>query len=269
MGRNLRGMAAVARQILVRVLVSASVLVVASGPVFAQSTPRPVLIFGAASVTNVLDELAASFSKREGVEIKTSYAASSVLAKQLEAGAPADIFISADQEWMDYAAKKAVIKPDSRFNLVANTLVLIAGVNNGAVIDLKPGVDLRLALAGQKLAMADPNSVPAGRYGKAALMALGGWDVIASSVAPADNVRTALAYVARGETPLGIVYGTDAKSDPKVRVVATFPANTHPPIVYPAALTVQAQPAAEKFLTYLQSPDAQAAFIKAGFSKPN
>ncbi len=269
MGRNLQGLAASAIQTWLCVLISALWLVVASGPVFAQTAPRPILIFGAASVTNVLDELAASYSKREGVEIKTSYAASSVLAKQLEAGAPADIFISADQEWMDYAAKKAVIKPDSRFNLVANTLVLIAGINNGAVIDLKPGVDLKIALAGQKLAMADPNSVPAGRYGKAALIALGGWDLVASSVAPADNVRTALAYVARGETPLGVVYGTDAKSDPKVRVVATFPANTHPPIVYPAALTVQAQPAAEKFLKYLQSPEAQTAFVKAGFSSPN
>ena len=243
--------------------------VAGSVPVLAQPAPRPILVFGAASVTNVLDELAATYSKREGVEIKTSYAASSTLAKQLEAGAPADIFISADQDWMDYAARKAVIRPDSRFNLTANTLVLIAGVHNGAVIDLKPGVDLKIALAGQKLAMADPNSVPAGRYGKAALMALGGWDLVASSVAPADNVRTALTYVARGETPLGIVYGSDAKSEPRVRVVAIFPKNTHPPIVYPAALTVQARPAAEKFLRFLQSPEAQAAFLKAGFSQPD
>lgn len=244
-------------------------LVIASGPVLAQSAPRPVLVFGAASVTNVLDELAAAYAKREGVEIKTSYAASSLLAKQLEAGAPADIFISADQEWMDYAAKKAVIKPGSRFNLTANTLVLIAGINNGADIDLKPGIDLRIALAGQKLAMADPASVPAGRYGKAALIALGGWDFVASSIARADNVRTALAYVARGETPLGIVYGSDAKSDARVRVAAIFPANTHPPIVYPAALTVQALPAAEKFLSFLQTPEAQAAFMKAGFVAAN
>jgi molybdate transport system substrate-binding protein len=269
MGLNFWVKAAKTIQTLVRTCVGLSLLVVAYVPAFAEPAPRPILVFGAASVTNVLDELAALYSKREGVEIKTSYAASSVLAKQLEAGAPADIFISADQEWMDYAAKKAVIKSDSRFNLVANTLVLIAGVNNGAVIDLKPGVDLRIALAGQKLAMADPNSVPAGRYGKAALIALGGWDFVASSVAPADNVRTALSYVARGETPLGIVYGSDAKSEPKVRVVATFPAHTHPPIVYPAALTIQAQPAATKFLAYLQTPEAQAAFFKAGFSKPN
>jgi molybdate transport system substrate-binding protein len=269
MDRNLWVNAAKTFQDMIRICFGLSWLVVAFSPAIAQAPTRPILVFGAASVTNVLDELAASYSKREGVEIKTSYAASSVLAKQLEAGAPADIFISADQEWMDYAAKKAVIKPDSRFNLVANTLVLIAGVNNGAMIDLKPGLDLRIALAGQKLSMADPNSVPAGRYGKAALIALGGWDFIASSVAPADNVRTALAYVARGETPLGIVYGTDAKSEAKVRVVATFPAHTHPPIIYPAALTIQALPAAEKFLAYLQTQEAQAAFLKAGFSKPN
>ena len=244
-------------------------LLAVSGVSQAQNTNRPLLIFGAASVTNALDEIAAIYSKREGIEIKTSYGASSVLAKQLDAGAPADIFISADQEWMDYAAKKSSIRPESRINLLGNTLVLIAAVNNGVVVNLKPGVDLKIALAGQKLAMADPDSVPAGRYGKAALIALGGWDSISLSVAPAENVRTALAYVARGDTPLGIVYGTDAKSESKVRVVAVFPAGTHPPIIYPVALTAQAQPGAEKFLAFLSSPEAQVVFAKAGFSKPN
>jgi molybdate transport system substrate-binding protein len=250
------------------IAVALGLILFGADPVFAEPAPRPLLVFGAASVTNAVDEIAGLYSKRFAVEVKASYGASSVLAKQLEAGAPADLFISADQEWMDYAAKKALIKPESRINLVSNSLVLIAAANNGAVLDLRPGVDLKIALAGQKLAIADPDSVPAGRYGKAALIALGAWDNIATQIAPAENVRVALAYVARRETPLGIVYGSDAKTEPKVRVVATFPANTHPPIVYPAALTVNAQQGAGRFLEFLSSPEAQAVFAKAGFGSP-
>jgi len=237
-------------------------------PARAQATARPLLIFGAASLTQTLDEIASMYAKREGVAVKASYAASSMLAKQLEAGAPADLFISADQEWMDYAARKDLIQTATRKDLLGNNLVLIAGKTNGVVIDLSPGLDLKIALAGQKLAIADPDSVPAGRYGKAALIALGSWDHLAGAIAPAENVRNALAYVARGDAPLGIVYGSDAISEPRVRVVATFPANTHPPIIYPAALTINAQASAQKFLDYLSAPETQAIFAKAGFTKP-
>ncbi len=235
----------------------------------AQSPARPLLVFGAASLSNALDEIIAGYAARDGVQIKASYGASSVLAKQLDAGAPADLFISADQEWMDYVEKKGLIRRESRIDLLGNALVLIAGQNNDVVVDLKPGVDLKIALAGQKLAVADPDSVPAGRYAKAALMALGCWDKVSNMLAPAENVRTALAYVARGDAPLGIVYGTDARSESRVRTVAIFPASTHPPIIYPAALTANATPAAVKFLAYLSESGPQAIFAKAGFLKPN
>lgn len=230
---------------------------------------RPLIILAAASLTVALDEVTTAFAKREGVEVKTEYGGSSTLARQLEAGAPADIFISADIEWMDYASKKGLIRPESRVDLLGNNLVLIEPVGSTLTLELKPGVDLAIALGGGRLAIADPESVPAGRYGKAALTALGSWDAIANHLVRAENVRVALSYVALGEAPLGIVYGTDAKSEPKVKIVAIFPPGSHMPIIYPAALTTKSQAAAGKLLEFLKAPQAWEVFSKAGFTKPN
>jgi molybdate transport system substrate-binding protein len=231
---------------------------------FAQDS---LVIFAAASMKNALDEVATGWSKDSGKPMpKISYAASSALAKQLEQGAPADLFISADTDWMDYVEKKDLIKKDTRVDLLGNKIVLIAPKDSKASIDIKQGFDLAKALAGGKLAMANVDSVPAGKYGKAALEKLGAWDGVKGSVAQAENVRAALLLVARGEAPLGIVYSTDAAAEPNVRIVGTFPAGSHPPIIYPVALTKDAKsPDAKAFLDLLKSTKARPAFEKQGF----
>jgi len=223
-------------------------------------------VFAAASLRNALDEITRTHETRTKDKVVVSYAASSALAKQIEQGAPADVFVSADLEWMDYLEKRQLIKPSSRFNLVRNRLVLIAPADSRAALRIAPGFPLASALGKERISMANPDSVPAGRYGKAALESLGVWKDVQSRVAAANDVRGALLLVARGETPFGIVYSTDAAVEPKVRIVDTFPENTHPPIVYPAALTaVSKSAAAQGFLNSLREPPARAAFEKYGF----
>ena len=227
-----------------------------------------VVVFAAASLKNALDEIAAAWSKDTGRPApKTSYAASSALAKQIEQGAPADLFISADLDWMDYLAGKSLIKADSRFNLLGNKIVLIAPKDSPAANVAIKGADLAKALNGGRLAMANVDSVPAGKYGKAALEGLGAWNDVKDHVAQAENVRAALLLVARGEAPLGIVYSTDAAAEPGVRMVATFPEDSHPPIIYPAALTRESSHKdAKDFLGFLRSAKARTSFEKQGFT---
>ena len=231
--------------------------------------PRSVLVFAAVSLKGALDEVGALVAQRTGVALKPSYAATSLLARQIEEGAPADIFVAADEQWMDYLAERRLIAPASRLDVVGNRLVLIAPKDRAPALQIGAGFALAAALgAGGRLAVADPVNVPAGRYGKAALTALGVWDRVANRLAPADNVRAALAFVARGEAPLGIVYASDVVAEPGVVIVGTFPANTHPPIVYPAALTARAKPDAKKVLDVIASPEARAIFVKHGFLAP-
>ncbi len=226
-----------------------------------------VLVFAAASMKNALDAAAHNFMQQGGAPVKISYAASSELAKQIESGAPADIFISADLDWVDYLQKRNLIRPDTRRNLLGNELVLVAPKGSGTKIAIKPGMNLVAALAGGRLAMADPDSVPAGKYGKAALEKLGIWQAVQPHVAGAENVRAALLLVDRKETPLGIVYATDAAADPNVEIAGVFPADTHPPIIYPVAVTaVSTNADAAKFLAYLESSAARPAFEKQGFT---
>jgi molybdate transport system substrate-binding protein len=231
---------------------------------FAQDGP---VIFAAASLKNALDDVANGWKASGKPAPKISYAASSALAKQLEQGAPADLFISADTDWMNYVEKKDLIQKDTRVNLLGNKIVLIAPKDSKATVDVKQGFDLAKALAGGKLAMANVDSVPAGKYGKAALEKLGAWDGVKGSIAQAENVRAALLLVARGEAPLGIVYATDAAAEPNVRIVGAFPDGSHPPIIYPAAVTKSAKsPDAKPFLDLLKSAKARPAFEKQGFT---
>jgi len=224
-------------------------------------------VFAAASLQDALDEAAGLFERQGGAHPKISYAASSALAKQIESGAPADLFISADLDWMDYLEHRHLIRPATRKNLFGNRLVLVAPADSTLKVDIKPGLDLAALLKGGRLAMADPDSVPAGKYGKAALEKLGVWSSLRSAVAPAENVRAALLFVSRREAPLGIVYATDAAADPRVRIVGVFPEDTHPPIVYPAALTANSNnPNAARLLEFLGSTEAKSAFEKQGFT---
>jgi molybdate transport system substrate-binding protein len=225
-----------------------------------------VLVFDAASLTNVLDDLSAQFSAKSHLTVKTSPAASSVLAKQIEAGAPADVFFSADQEWMDYLETRKLLKPGSRHDVVGNHLVLIAPADSKVDLKIKAGVDFGPALGPDgKLATGDPDSVPVGKYAKTALQKLGVWDAVSERIVRAENVRAALAFVARGEAPLGIVYATDALAEKKVRIVAEFPEDTHPPITYPIAVTTHGGPAAQQFVDFVRSKAAAPIFKKYGF----
>ena len=223
-------------------------------------------VFAAASLKNALDDVVKAHETRSGDKVVVSYAASSALARQIEAGAPADIFVSADTDWMDYVEKRNLIKQASRQNLLRNRLVLIAPADSKVTLKIAPGFALASALGNERLAMADPNSVPAGKYGKASLEALGVWKDVQARVASAENVRAALLLVARGEAPFGIVYSTDAAAEPKVRIVDQFPENTHPPIIYPGALvTTSKSGGAASFLSSLNQPAARAVFEKHGF----
>jgi molybdate transport system substrate-binding protein len=232
---------------------------------------QDLVVFAAASLKNALDEAAAGYARESGKPApKISYAGSNVLAKQIEAGAPAGVFVSADLDWMDDLARKNLIRPETRVNLLANRLVLVAPKDGDIGVTPAPGFDLAGALKGGKLAMANVDAVPAGKYGKTALEKLGAWEGVKASVAQADNVRAALLLVSRGEAPLGIVYQTDATSDPNVRIVGTFPEDSHPPIIYPAAVLKDAgNPEAAAFLSYLRSPAARPAFEKQGFTVLN
>jgi molybdate transport system substrate-binding protein len=246
-------------------LVAGAVFAPGIDPAAAQS--RDVLVFAAASLKNALDEIASQWQSQTGRKVAISYAASNNLIKQIEQGAPADIFISADLEWMNYGQQNNLIRPETRANLLGNRLVLIAPKDSTASIKVEKGFDLAAALKGGRLAMGNVDAVPAGKYGKAALEKLGAWDGVKNRIAQAESVRAALLLVARGETPLGIVYQTDAASEPAVRIVGTFPEDSHPPIIYPAALTKDSNNAiAAEFLKYIRSPAARPAFERQGFT---
>ena len=234
-----------------------------------QAAERVLTVFAAASLTNVLQDAGDAYTAQTKQPVRFSFAASSALARQIESGAPADVFVSADQDWMDYLQARKLIAPSTRANIVANTLVLVAPADSAVALKIAPGFGLAAALgADGRLATGDPASVPVGKYAQAALTSLGAWPAIEKRIVAADNVRTALNFVARGEAPLGIVYATDAKAEPRVRVVDTFPASTHEPITYPAAATSTAGPEAADFLKFLQGPAARALFDKAGFGRP-
>ncbi|MEI6459597.1 MAG: molybdate ABC transporter substrate-binding protein [Pseudomonadota bacterium] len=237
-------------------------------PLLAWSRPPPTLtVYAAASLAESLQACAAQYTARTGVPVRFSFAASSILARQIEAGASADVFISADGEWMDYLASRQLIRSATRRDLVANRLVLIAAATDPVQLRLDRQAPIVQALGTERLALADPESVPAGRYARAALSALGVWQALVSHIAPAESVRGALAYVAEGEAKFGIVYATDARTEPRVRVVGTFPADSHPPIRYPAALTNEAPAQATQWLDYLNSAEAAPIWSKYGFLK--
>lgn len=226
---------------------------------------RAIVVFAAASLTDALQELGDDFGKSSGVTVKFSFAASSVLARQIESGAPADMFFSADLEWMDYLQTRKLIQSGSRHDLLSNRLVLIAPANSTIGLRIEPHFGLAEALGKGRLATGDPDSVPVGRYARASLTALGVWNSVEDRIVRAENVRAALAFVDRGEVPLGIVYRTDALVDKGVRIVDEFPAETHPPITYPLALTAGAKSGASQFADYLRTVTADAVFVKYGF----
>lgn len=235
-------------------------------PALAQ--PRDLVIFAAASLKNGLDEAAARWSRETGRPgPRISYAGSSSLARQIEQGAPADLVLSADLDWMDYLDGKGLIRKETRLSLLGNTIVLVAPKGSQLRVSLTKGVDLSGALGNGRLAMANVDAVPAGKYGKAALETLGAWNGVKDKVAQAENVRAALLLVARGEAPLGIVYATDAAAEPGVTVLASFPPETHPPIVYPAAAVKGSSHAdALPFLRFLRSASGKSAFTAQGFT---
>lgn len=254
----------VIRNIWVAVALAASLFGGAQPALAADKGPT---VFAAASLKNALDAVAADWKEQTGREAVISFAATSALAKQIEQGAEADVFISADLAWMDYVAERKLIDPETRFDLLANEIVLIAPKDSDLTVDIAPDFPLAEALGDGRLAIAGVEAVPAGKYGKAALQSLGVWDGVKDKLAQAENVRAALRLVSRGETPLGIVYASDAKADPNVKVLGAFPADSHPPIVYPAARLARAKgPEAEAFLGYLRTPEARRRFEENGFS---
>ena len=259
----MREMVSWGRRAFVASLATASLAFAA--PASAQS--GNVLVFAAASLKESLDGVAAQWRKETGKTAVISYAASSALARQIEQGAPAQVFMSADLDWMDYLAGKKMIKPETRSNLLGNRIVLIAPRTSTATVNIEPAFPLASLLGGGRLAMGDVRAVPAGKYGKAALETLGVWNDVANRVVQAENVRVALILVARGEAPLGIVYRTDAAADPSVKVIGTFPEESHPPVLYPVALTAgAAHPDAAAFLAYIKSAAARPLFAASGFS---
>src|SRR5215475_13061902 len=233
----------------------------------AAAEEKTLTAFAAASMKNALDDIGAAFTAKTGVKVNASYAASSTLAKQIEQGAPADIFVSADTDWMDYAISKKNINESTRVNLLGNSIVLIAPKDSKLDnVTIAQGFDLAKLAGDGKIATGDVKSVPVGKYAKAALEKLGAWQAAEPKFAMADSVRAALTLVARGEAALGIVYATDAKVEPGVKVVGTFPADSYPPIVYPVAATTTAQPEAQNYLDYLHSSAAKAVLEKYGFT---
>jgi molybdate transport system substrate-binding protein len=233
----------------------------------AQAQDAALTVFAAASLKNALDEVDAAFTKQSHIKVTASYAASSALARQIEAGAPADVFVSADVKWMDYVADRKLIKPQTRFNLLGNRLVLIAGKDSRlSNVTIGPGFDIAKLAGDGRIAVADTRAVPAGLYAKAALEKLGAWAAAEPKLAQAENVRATLAFVARGETPIGIVYATDARVEPTVKIVGVFPDGSYPPVVYPVAATVNAKAGVETYLQFLRTSAAKAIFEKYGFS---
>ena len=240
---------------------------VAGAPAQSQPAPQTVTVFAAASLKNALDDINAIFTERTRIRVTASYAASSALAKQIEQGAPADIFISADLEWMDYVAQKKLVTPATRFNLLGNRLVLIAPKDSQqGEVTIAKGFDLAKLAGDGRIATGDVQAVPAGKYAKAALEKLGAWQAAAGKLAMAENVRAALVLVARGEAPLGIVYETDAKIEPGVKIIGKFPTDSHPAIIYPAAQTATAKPEAKRYLDFLRGATGQVGFEHYGFT---
>lgn len=235
-------------------------------PAAARATPAGlVTVFAAASLTNAVDEIGAAFHLRTGLALRSSYAASSVLARQIISGAPADVFVSADEDWMDAVAKAGLVRAGSRRDLLGNQLVLITQAVSAMRPEIRPGFPLASYLRRGRLAVGDPSNVPAGKYAEAALRTLGVWDSVKDHLAPAENVRAALQFVARGEAPYGIVYRTDALADPRVDICDTFPASSHPPIRYPAAVLKSADAGGPRFAAFLRSAEARAIFTRLGF----
>jgi molybdate transport system substrate-binding protein len=232
-----------------------------------KSADKSILVFAAASMKNALDEVDAAFARQNGINVVASYDASSALMKQIEQGAPADVYISADQQWMDYGSQQKLIDDSTRVNLLGNKLVLITGKESKfSDVAIGPGLDLAKLAGDGRIATGDVRAVPVGIYAKAALQKLGLWDAVAPKLAMVGNVRAALVLVARGEAPLGIVYATDAKVEPAVKTIGVFPDDLHDPIVYPAAATVGAKPAAKFYLNFLRSAAARSIFERFGFS---
>lgn len=235
------------------------------------ASAEEITVFAASSLKNALDQIAADWQKDTGTTVVISYEGSPKLAKQIEEGAPADLFISASKKWMDTLSDEKLIRDDSRKNILGNTLVLVAAGKGAAPVEIKKDFDLKGLLGDGKLSMATVDSVPAGQYGKEALESLGVWQAVEGNVAQSENVRAALALVATGEAPFGIVYASDAVADDesgdKVTVVGTFPDDSHKPIVYPAAvLASSAKPEAQSFLDALSSDAASAVFTAQGFT---
>lgn len=225
-----------------------------------------VLVFAASSMTSALDDMRPDLERAAGATVRISYASSATLARQIEAGAPADLFISADVDWMRYLMDLKLVRRGSSVTIAFNRLVLIAPAKSSVVLTVGHGFALRDALGGRRLAVGDPSSVPAGRYARAALEHLGVWDTVKDRLAPGENVRVALLFVARGECPLGIVYRSDAAAEPSVRIVDTFPDTSHPVITYPAGLTtVRSNPASTRVLAWLQTAEARHALARHGF----
>jgi molybdate transport system substrate-binding protein len=232
-----------------------------------KSSDKSILVFAAASMKNALDEVDAAVAKQSGINVVASYDASSALMKQIEQGAPADVYISADQQWMDYGSERKLIDDSTRINLLGNKLVLIAAKESKlSDVTIGPGLDLAKLAGDGRIATGDVRAVPVGLYAKAALQKLGLWDAAAPKLAMVGNVRAALILVAHGEAPLGIVYATDAKVEPAVKIIGVFPDDSHDPIVYPAAATVGAKPAAKFYLDFLRSAAARSIFERFGFS---
>jgi molybdate transport system substrate-binding protein len=260
-------MCACVRIAMLRRIVAVAVLVAAaSQPALLWAQSKTLTVFAAASLKNALDEVNAAYGKASGVKVVASYAASSALMKQIENGAPADVFFSADLEWMEHGLGKKLIRHDTRVSLLGNVLVLIAPKDSKLEpISIGPGVDLARLGENGRIAIGDVRAVPAGRYAKAALEKLGAWAAAQPKLAMTENVRAALTLVARGEAPLGIVYLTDAKAEPGVKIVGTFPTDSHPPIVYPVAATETAKPETKPYLDFLRSNDARQIFEGHGF----
>ena len=235
----------------------------------ARAADRSLTVFAAASLTDVLQEIGAAYTARTAEPVRFSFAGSATLARQIEAGAPADVFVSADQQWMDYLQQRQLIVPASRTDVAGNTLVLVAPVDSRLTLAIAPGFELSAALgATGRLATGDTDTIPAGRYARAALQHLGVWNAIRARVVPTDSVRAALNFVVRGEAELGVVYATDILGVQRVREIGRFPADSHPPITYPAAVTSRSRADAARFVQFLHDPEARAIFSQYGFKPP-
>jgi len=249
-----------------RPFVSFLVLLSVTAASVADVQEKKIIVFAAASLKNALDDVDAAFTKQSGTNVIVSYDASSALMKQIENGAPADVFVSADLKWMEYGSERKLIKDDTRFNLLGNELVLIAGKDSPiGNVTIGPGFNLAKLAGDGRIATGDVRAVPVGIYAQAALEKLGVWSAVEPKMAMTTNVRAALALVARGEAPLGIVYSTDAKVEPNVKIIGVFPEDSHPPIIYPVAATVNANADTASYLAFLRSLTAKSIFEGYGF----